>query len=207
MTNATATRLRSALTSSEAKHRAIQLEMTLSRIGKLVTRLLELSRADSGFGLSEVPHDLVQITQIVLNDARHDLDKNKRLIVDLPETPVFATIDPDAFAVVVGNLIENAFTHGLSSTPVWVSFSRQGIFRIVNHGSVVSVDEISRIRDRFVRSSGSSSGSGLGLSIVDLIAKHTGANLQLFSPAPQFHDGFEARFIIASRRLVSNLNK
>jgi two-component system OmpR family sensor kinase len=99
-------------------------------------------------------------------------------------------IDPDAFAILLRNLVENALRHGDPSEPVRIAVDG-GTITVVNGGPAIDPDGLERLRRRFVRAS-AAPGSGLGLSIADAVTRTIGADLNLRSPASGRPDGFEA---------------
>lgn len=104
-----------------------------------------------------------------------------------------SVIDPDAFAILIRNLLDNAINHGAQNQPVEINFSAMGVLRIVNAGSVVPAETLAQLRRPFVRSNTTAPGSGLGLAIADTIATGIGATMTFNSPAPGQANGFEVR--------------
>src|SRR5690606_12028285 len=100
-------------------------------------------------------------------------------------------LDPDAFAILVRNLIDNALKYGAAHQPVEISLTTNGILRVINAGPVVAPEQLEQLRGRFVRAASDAPGFGLGLAIVDAIVTGVGARLQLQSPATGREDGFE----------------
>ncbi|ATQ54550.1 sensor histidine kinase [Paracoccus yeei] len=160
----------------------------LDRMSRLVTRLLQLARAESGIGRGAAPVDVARLLPHVLRDAHGD---GSRLRVVLPEGPVPSQMDADALAIVVGNLIDNALQHAPQGTPVDIVLDDAGMLVVRNGGTPVAAADLARIADRFA--SRRSGGFGLGLHIARQIAQQAGGRLELHSPAPGRADGFEAR--------------
>ncbi|MFT3689144.1 sensor histidine kinase [Paenirhodobacter sp.] len=158
------------------------LERALQRMRRLVARLLQLARADAGVGASAQAHDIAALARLVVADVP------ARIRLDLPKAPVLARIDPDAFAIVLGNLVENALQHGAGEEIV-VSVQPGPLLEVSNGGPVVPhLDTLPR---RFSRGDGN--GFGLGLHICGQIAAQAGGSLDLLSPRPGRADGFMAR--------------
>jgi two-component system OmpR family sensor kinase len=101
-------------------------------------------------------------------------------------------LDPDAFAILARNLIENALRHGAANRPVNICLTDEGILRVANAGDVVPPERLALLRNRFIRSETKTLGSGIGLAIVEAIASGAGTDLKLRSPASGQSDGFEA---------------
>lgn len=164
------------------------LERALQRMRRLVARLLQLARADAGIGLSAEPHDIAALTRLVLGDVV-PRTASDRVEVSLPPMPVPARIDPDAFAIVLGNLVENALQHGPPDGRVAVTVRPDAVLEVANGGSAVAgLDTLPR---RFVRRG--RDGFGLGLHICAQIAAQAGGRLDLLSPVPGRAEGFMVR--------------
>lgn len=175
--------------------RLASVEEALKRMSRLVVRLLQLARAEAGIGVSQETHDLGKLFEAVLRDSQTDPDRRNRLRIKRPERPVCAKLDPDAFAMIAGNLIDNAFQHAPPDTPVEVELSRAGVLRVTNDGPVLSPAELELLPRRFQRSKTRTDGFGLGLYIADKIARHSGGRLVLRSPPVGKTRGFESCFI------------
>jgi two-component system OmpR family sensor kinase len=186
-------RMRAETADAEAG-RLIVIEEALKRLTRLVERLLQLARADAGIGLNDRPQDIQGLLDIVLDDSRRNPARAHRLTVDLPHGPVLSPIDPDAFAIVVGNLIDNAFQHAPPATPITVEMLADGRVTVTNEGAVIAPTDLAGLKKRFQRGAGSGNGFGLGLYIAETIAQQMGGNLTLHSPPPDRISGFQAVF-------------
>ena len=190
---AQAQRLRSETEDNAAAQRAIDIEDTLKRLTRRTERLMQLARAEGGRLQSDTPYDVRAAMRLVVDDMMRS-PQSSEIALELPETPVLSTIDPDALGIVCRNLVENALRHGAGNGEVRVSITSGGDLVVSNPGSVLDPDRLARLTDRFHRETGKSDGSGLGLTIVAAIANRTGSKLTLASPKTGANDGFEARF-------------
>ncbi len=173
--------------------RARALADTMTRLSKLVEKLLQLAKAGSGVALTRQDTDLGEIVAIVVGEYRSRQVAKARLVLEpepLPKDIVHT--DPDALGIVLQNLIDNALAHGDRALPVRVRLGPGPVVSVANHGAVVPADQLARLTNRFVRGQTRSEGSGLGLSIVETIMLQAGGKLELFSPARGEQDGFEA---------------
>ena len=183
------------------RQRARNLLDLLSRLGRLVEKLLQLSRAEAGVG-SAGSSRLREVAGVVIDEYRHRLTGGPSP-VELRESGAPAgniAIDPDALGIVLHNLIDNAITHGRPGRPVTVTLGPGARLSIVNEGEAIAADELPRLRERFVRGETEAEGSGLGLSIVDAIMREAGGSLAIHSPATGRTDGFEA--VLSFRELL-----
>lgn len=175
------------------RERVQQAILSLRRIGDLGEKLLQLSRAESGLTLDSEPADLLPVLDLVLGDYLAKPDVKSRLVVDLDDVAeLVAAIDIDAFAIVLRNLLDNAFLHGAASAPIRVSLGTDRCLRISNGGPVIPAATLAELTTRFKRGPTSAAGSGLGLAIVETILQQAGYGLRLQSPATGRPDGFEA---------------
>lgn len=188
-------RLQGRTQDSQVKAQAEEIETSLRTLSRLSEKLLELAKAEGGSVLAEQYNDLLPILQMVAGDYQRKAPE--RLELDLPDTPVLSLLDPDAFAILIRNLIENALKHGATDQPVKISLTDTGLLRVVNGGELVPLEKLAVLRQRFVRSDTKSLGSGIGLAIVDAISSGAGIELTLRSPAAGQSDGFEAALNIA----------
>ena len=183
-------RLKAEAPLGQLQDRAIRIEVALKDLTQLSEKLMQLAKAESGSLLIETPYKIVKALHYVLDEFRSTA--TSRLQLTTPEDKlVFSSIDPDAFAILVRNLIENALKHGAPDHPVEIKLTAEGDLRMINAGSVIPAEELQHLTERFVRSKTLASGSGLGLAIAQTIAVGAGTSLRLVSPAKGREDGFE----------------
>ncbi|HSH57127.1 MAG TPA: ATP-binding protein [Halomonas sp.] len=184
-------RLRREAPQGPLQDRAWRIETSLRQLSRLSEKLMQLAKAESGGLLAETPQDIRPIVSHVVDDFRRASEM--RLEVSLPEmAPVLSSIDADALAILLRNLIENALKHGQEDCPVEVEVSSEGMLRVINAGPVVPAEALARLTERFTRANTRAGGSGLGLAIAQAIAVGSGATLRLISPATDRVNGFEA---------------
>ena len=173
--------------------RARQVEAQLHRLSRLSEKLMQLARAEGG-AVRAAPQDLAPVLALVVQDFRR-AGQGQRLALSQPDSGAVLPIDPDAFAILARNLIENALRHGDPAQPVTVTMAADGTLRVVNGGNVVPPEQLAGLTQRFTRADSAADGSGLGLAIADTIARGAGARLVLTSPAPGRSDGFAATLL------------
>ncbi len=106
---------------------------------------------------------------------------------------MYSTVDPDAFGILLRNLIENALKYGAMDQPIEVTLTDQALLRVINAGPVVPVAVLQNLTERFVRGQSETSGSGLGLAIVKTIVQGINGRIELLSPAKDRQEGFEVQ--------------
>lgn len=149
-----------------------EAQAALPRIDALtrrVERLLQLSRSEAGLGLGTGPADLVQILRLLQRDLK-PMGGDPFHFDDGDYESYLLALDPDALAIVLRNLIENAQEHGTG--PVWV--------RLRSHGVVISNPASSGEfwHSPFAKGP-KSTGMGLGLSIVTQLCAALGAEIEV----------------------------
>jgi two-component system OmpR family sensor kinase len=188
---AQAQRLQSETSDPATKARAGDIEATLKRLTRLSERLMQLARAEGGRLRLDHASDLRPVARI-LTDELSRMTGAVRIALVLPTDPVMSDLDPDVFAILYRNLVENALRHGADGEPVQVSLSSEGVLTVANEGPVVPSEVLSRLMDRFERAGRHTDGSGLGLAIVQAVAQRIGGALVLKSPRTGQDVGFEA---------------
>lgn len=141
----------------------------LDRITALTERLLQLSRAESGVGLSRAPVDLTRLLPLVLADVAPVPGRGLRYDDgDLDSAVVQG--DADGLAILIRNLVDNALRHGTGEVRVTLAPGpRLSVTNPVAPGA--------RFRhDRLDRGPGSA-GTGLGLTIAARLAEQSDARL------------------------------
>jgi two-component system OmpR family sensor kinase len=170
-----------------------EIETSLRGLSELSEKLLQLSRLEAGFARSEVEADLGPVLDLVIRDFAAQSSTTGRVRFQRHEpVQLKQRINPDAFAIAVRNLIQNALIHGAADGTVFVEAGPGAVVRVRNHGPVVAPELMARLTERFARGATRASGTGLGLAVVATIMSQTGGTLRLNSPAEEFGDGFEA---------------
>ena len=183
-------------TDAGARKRARDIEAALRRLSGLSEKLMQLARAEGGRLHGAEPVDTSTILRMIVDELTANAGDAGRIELALPHAPVLARIDPDAFAILTRNLIENALKHGSQAEPVRVTLSMDGLLRIANAGPAVPQGLLARLLNPFERGGAQAQGAGLGLAIAKAIATGTGSSLELISPREGQVDGFEARLRI-----------
>lgn len=184
------------LGSSPGAERLREIEAALKKLATLSEKLLQLARIEAGFATAERETDLSPVLKMVVQDVNATTHGRDRVIVEHPDTRLMAAIDPDAFAIALRNLVENAIKHGASGRPVRVVLGAPGVVCVRNEGRVVNAADLAKLGQPFVRGDTLADGSGLGLSIARSILEQAGGSLTLRSPARGAEDGFEAEMLL-----------
>jgi two-component system OmpR family sensor kinase len=190
------------LGSGPGSMRLREVETALKKLAKLSEKLLQLARVEAGFAKSERETDLMPVLKMVVQDINASSVWHDRVLIENVNARLVAPIDPDAFAIAIRNLVENALKHGAPDRPVRVVLEGPATMRVRNEGSIVTEADLARLGQPFVRGDTSADGSGLGISIARSILEQAGGVLTLNSPAPGAVDGFEVMIALPQRRTV-----
>jgi two-component system OmpR family sensor kinase len=188
------------LASGPGSARLREIEAALKRLAALSEKLLQMARIEAGFAKVDREIDLLPVLTMVIGDINAGSIWRGRVQFDGGPANLVAPIDPDAFAIAVRNLVENALKHGEQDSPVLVRVDDSGTVCVRNSGVVVGAAELARLGQPFVRGATTADGSGLGLSIARSILEQAGGLLVLSSPAPGAADGFEASMVLPNTR-------
>ena len=163
----------------------------LDRLTRLATRLLQLARIESGVALQRGTVDLVQLAVLVADDFT-DAQRSGRLSLQVLGQPTPVQGDIDALGIALRNLIDNALKFGGDDVHVTVRVEGQSL-QVDDDGPGVPPERLAGLVKRFDRGGDRQAlvGSGLGLAMVDTIARQSGARLVLTSPLADGH-GFRA---------------
>jgi two-component system sensor histidine kinase QseC len=153
----------------------------VDRSARLVEQLLLLARLDE--------HDRMPMWAVALDGlardvivAKEDEALRKDIRVALVSDARFEIVaEPVLVNMLFDNLIDNALKYCDSGDRVEVAIRRDAravLLTVRDDGPGVGIEELGRLTDRFFRGTGASStGSGLGLSIVARIVEYFGARL------------------------------
>lgn len=184
-------RLRAETRDPGVHSRCAELERTLKRMTRLSESLLQLARAQASRVRVDQALDMVPVLRLLTDDFQR-IHAEGRIQLKVPDTPLLSDMDPDIFAIMCRNLLENAIRHGDSHGMIVVTLSDTGLLTVANEGDVVPPERLSRLTRRFERGQSLSQGTGLGLAIVSAIALRIGSGVRLLSPRSGSSSGFEA---------------
>ncbi|MDZ7875132.1 MAG: HAMP domain-containing sensor histidine kinase [Rhizobium sp.] len=159
----------------------------------MLEKLLQLSRAEAGVGLSSTLVDLLALVKLLVETFQRS---HPTAMIELRPEPALLglvrAIDPDAFAIAFNNLLENAARYGDAEQPVTIAISADGRITVTNAVSVPLDPDLNVYRARFRRGQTSKPGAGLGLAIVEkLVAQMSGSMSLRTVVLPEGRTGFE----------------
>lgn len=156
------------------------------RMGRLVSDLLLLARADAGRTGTHRPSDLAEIARSAT--AEVSAIAGDRVITVHDGDGMEVDGNPDELHRLVLNLLENAVRHTPPQADVEVSLSRRDegqtvVLEVADDGPGVPEELREQIFSRFVRGFGPAdtaggSGTGLGLAIVSSVADSHGGSVE-----------------------------
>jgi len=142
--------------------------------------------------LAAEPVNLPTVVRLTVDEFAHDARLAGRSLV-AESAPARIRGDLDAAGLALRNLVENALVHGVPGTRIRVGCGTSGgrAWLAVTDDGPGSDRDVASLTRRFVRG-GHGEGAGLGLSIVETLARRMGARLKLASPPDGMAHGFEA---------------
>ena len=185
-------RLKSRLTDPAQTASATEIEIGLKRLIRLIERLLQMARAQSGLGMAATRADLTPVVSLLLRDWRARVPSEAELVIIPPTQALHSRVDPDALGIILGNLFDNALKYTDGPLPVTVDAGETGRILLTNDCDPLSAADLAQITTRFVRKAPVSEGFGLGLSIVQELCTQSGCTLDICSPQRGSTRGFTA---------------
>ena len=168
------------------------LDRQISRLGHLVSQLLDVVRIEAGVVQPERSEtDLVELVRAEIDQWRGLTDRE--IILSAPTT-LTAHVDPIRIAQVLTNLIENALKYGGEGI-IEVGISRSpesAIITVRDHGPGVDPKDRSRLFERFYQAHPGRSGMGLGLYITRQTVELHGGRIYA-----EFPDDGGTRFVVS----------
>jgi hypothetical protein len=168
---------------------------------KIFNALLSISRADAGqmrenfepVDARVVLQEVAELYEPIIEDA------GGRLTIDVSDDSLRIRADRQLLSQAISNLMDNAIKYGSSPTGLDVTLRGKALngsieLNVADKGAGIPAADLGRVKDRFVRLDESRNlpGSGLGLSLVDSVAKLHGGHLVLEDNAP----GLRARLVL-----------
>jgi signal transduction histidine kinase len=163
----------------------------VSRLQKLATDLLDLTRVDAGkLAVERESIDLAVIGELLVTEFRPRAAATQHELVFESDGPAVALGDEERVLQVGRVLVDNALVHTPPGTKVRIvveSDNRQGgsaRLIVIDDGHGIPPDAQEHIFERFYRLTGAvASGSGLGLAIARELAGLMGGRIELESRA------------------------
>ncbi len=187
-------RLAAELGPGPVRDRVLRIEAALLRLRRLVEQVLDLTRAERQASRPSSAARLGPVLQLVLDDlARAGLPVGRVAIAGDPGA-LAGRIDPDAFALILRNLLENALRHGDPRAPVELAIEPPGRLAVRNQGPPLPAALLADASSPVEPSA--RGGAGLGLLIARTAAARSGARLEFVSPLPGAAFGVEARIAL-----------
>lgn len=189
-----------------AEHALRQAQRGLDRLQATLQQLLLLARVDEDPALDDGEQACTDdISAAALTDVQRKAGEKQITIRYLDHCRKQAAAPAALLTAALRNLLENAIHHSPEHTTIELECTAQDhycIWVVRDEGPGVAEHQLVEITQPFVHINGR--GSGLGLSIVDAVARRFGGSLELRNRA---HGGFEAELRIpAAAGLEPNAN-
>jgi signal transduction histidine kinase len=170
----------------EGTRRAFISEMRdqVTRLTKLTSELLDLSRLDSGrLRVEHEPVDLAETVQLVIAELTPLTQASGHTVDAQLAGPVWALGDDQRVLQVARSLVENALRHTPAGTNIVIRAELRGSeveLAVEDDGPGIPLEHRPHVFERFYRVDGTmASGSGLGLAIARELAELMGGRLEL----------------------------
>jgi len=150
-------------------------EKSIERLIRIVEDLDEISQLESGqMKLNLTNFDIIALTKEVLEMLEMKANKRSvRMVCAKQEKPISVEADREKIRQVVTNIIENSLRYGMEKGKTKISFfdmDEHILIEITDNGIGIDPEEVSRVFERFFRTTRGrasfSKGKGLGLAIV-----------------------------------------
>jgi signal transduction histidine kinase len=164
------------------------------RLTRLVDNVLDFSKIEQGRKIYRLaPVELARVVEAVVRTMRYPLER-KRFALEVtvsPDLPAIAA-DADALEQAILNLLSNAVKYSGEAREIRLRVDRDGddaVIRVQDKGVGIAPDQHRRIFERFYRAptpaSGETTGAGLGLTLVEHIARAHGGSVTVESAPGQ----------------------
>lgn len=151
---------------------------------QLINDILDLSKIEAGtLEFVMKPVDLKELCQSLYNTHLHKTQSNVRLILDSDAPDMTITSDNNRLAQVISNLITNAqkFTTEGEIRFGYKQKDKNIEFFVQDTGIGIAPQNLESIFNRFVKLNNFAQGSGLGLSICQMIINNLGGYIEVES--------------------------
>lgn len=187
-------RLAAEMAADEATRESVGAD--IDEMDKIIGQFLDFARDTEG-----EPAEPTDLNAVIAHVAAPLQRQGVRIDLRLAELPPFM-LRPLALLRLAGNLINNAVRHGGEANAIEVATRREGtnvVLDVMDRGPGIPQEEIERLKQPFTRLDAArtgASGAGLGLAIVDRVAKGHGGRFDLL---PREGGGLIARVTLPAR--------
>ena len=169
--------LRANLDNLEDTKTARTLREDVDSMGRMVEQLLASTRLDGLQVSADEVCDLAKVGQnVAVYLAPIAIREDRSIeVVGGEGPPILVNANPDALALALRNLVENAIKYSARGTTITIHVTSEPAVSVINRGRNVPADKRETIFKRFLRADRRADGAGLGLSIVQkVIEAHQG---------------------------------
>ena len=166
-----------------------RIRRSARRMASLVDDVMDFTRGrmGSGIGLTRRRHDSLHLTLEQVIDEMRGLHPERVIAASIPDQ-LCLDCDPERMAQLLSNLLANALVHGHAGTPVHVDARQDDgklVLSVSNEGQDLPPEVIAQLFKPYWRATSrpGSEGLGLGLYIVDQIARAHGGKIDVRSNA------------------------
>ncbi|MBD2523040.1 ATP-binding protein [Nostoc sp. FACHB-133] len=174
----------------------LMMQHQIKHLSKLIDELLDVSSITYGkISLNLEKLNLVDLVRQSLNDHTQAIKRSNFTVVeDLPNTPVWAYVDPTRFFQIFGNLLDNALKFSKPDGTIWVDLSyipgenssgSVAALSIRDSGIGIEPTILPELFEPFTQADlsldRSRGGLGLGLSVVKSLVELHGGNVEASS--------------------------
>jgi PAS domain S-box-containing protein len=165
-------------------------ERQVQHMVRLVDDLLDVSRVMRG--RIEIRRETVELADMIRHGAeiaQPMIDSHgQKLLLSLPDKPLYLNADPARLAQVISNLLHNAAKFSPHAGRIWLSLAEQGtqaVIKIKDEGAGIRADLLPHIFDLFVQGDSalerSQGGLGIGLTVVRRLIEMHGGEVKVAS--------------------------
>lgn len=169
---------------SRALKKKVYDEKALKNISISTKQLFDIYRALSylSFESKHQSSPVLDVARVLEKSVLYykELSESKKIEIILEAEPFNFKIDETKLSMLFGNLISNAIKYSMPESMIKIRF-KDGIFTIQDEGIGISQDKLSKIFERYNRQTDYAGGFGIGLSIVQKIAKEYGIGVDVRS--------------------------
>jgi signal transduction histidine kinase len=171
------------------------IERTAERMRRLIDQLLIFTQGVAGgVPVHREPVDLLELCRAVVHEHA-----NREIEVEVDaQLAVPIEIDGERVTQLVDNLVTNALRYGTGKVTLRVLREADpAVIAVHNYGTPIAPDQLATLFDPYKRAARSRGGVGLGLYIVEQIARAHGGTVQVTSTA-EAGTTFEVRLPITT---------